>query len=226
MHRALVAFCKEHRRDIKAIVSIGDMMDFPSISRWQRIGWEHQPKVAEEIEGAQDRLHEVEGAAGRVPKVWCLGNHDARFETRLANRDPEFAKVHGVHLKDHFPLWAPCWAAWINNGELVAKHRFKSGKYAPYNDALYSGKNMAVGDKHSAKVMPITDLDGTRWGTDVGCIADVWGEQFVNYTEDNPKDWRSAFGVFTFKDGRMMQPELVMPWDEDRVQFRGSVFTP
>jgi Calcineurin-like phosphoesterase len=224
LHRALVSFIKEYRP--KAIICIGDVLDAPTISRWQRIGWENQPQLKDEIEICQERLHEIERAAGRRPRIWALGNHDARFETRLANIAPEYAKIHGVHLRDHFPLWEPCWGAWINDGELVAKHDFKSGIYAPRNNTLNAGRSIATGHLHSAKVMPVSDWNGTRYGVDVGCIADTDGKQFVDYTRDNPKDWRSGFGYFTFKDGRLLEPELVTKWDDNHAQFRGTVFTP
>lgn len=224
MHAAVVFLCKELKP--KAVITIGDILDAPSISRFTPIGWEQRPKLSDEIETAQDRLHEIKKAAGRVPTMWALGNHDARFETRLATLAPEYAKIHGVHLKDHFPLWEPGWACWVNNGELVAKHRHTRGMYGPYNSTIKSGKSMAVGDQHSARVMPFSDYDGTRYGVDVGCIAEPYGKQFVDYTEDNSKDWRSAFGVFTFRDGKLLMPELVTKWGEKQVQFRGDVFTP
>ena len=223
MHQALLEFCREYKKELAAIIHIGDVIDAGTISRHQRIGWEKLPELHEEIEAAKDRLHEIEKAVGRKRKIWCLGNHDGRFEARIANIAPEYAKVHGVHLHDHFPLWETAWSCWINMGELVAKHRFKSGLYAPRNNTLYAGKSMATGHLHSAKVMPITDYNGTRWGIDVGCIADPNGQQFVNYTEDNPKDWREAFGYFTFNKSRLMQPELVLKWDKHKVQFRGKI---
>lgn len=225
MHRALVMFCKEFKTSLGAVIHIGDVLDFPKISRFQPIGWESQPDVADELATGKERLDEIETASRGAELIWCLGNHDARFSTRLATVAPQYARVHGVHLTDHFPKWQPCWSSWINKGELVAKHRFSGGKHAPYNDTVKSGVSTAVGHNHSAKVDPHTDYNGTRWGTDVGCIADTDAKQFVDYTEDNPKDWRSAFGVFTFRDGHLLMPELVTrcEWKPDHVQFRGQL---
>lgn len=223
MHRAFVAFCKEFKP--KAVVHVGDVLDAPTISRYTPIGWESRPLLADEVETAKERLWEIEEATFRIPKVWTLGNHDARFETRLAHVAPEYAKIHGVHLRDHFPQWVPCWSCWIND-DLVIKHRFKSGHYAPFQATLWAGKSLVTGHLHSAKVMPLTDYNGTRYGVDVGCIAETDHKAFVDYTEDNPKNWRSAFGVFTFKDGKLLLPELVLKWDANRIQFRGAVFAP
>ena len=119
MHRALITFCRELRP--KALVLNGDVIDAPSVSRHAPIGWEARPKLVDEIEAAQDRLHEILSALPQgTERVWNLGNHDARFETRLATVAPEYAKLKGVHLHDHFSLWRTAWAAWINEArELI-----------------------------------------------------------------------------------------------------------
>lgn len=145
-----------------------------------------------------------------------------RFETRLATQAPEFAKVHGVHLKDHFDLWRPAWSCWIND-DVVVKHRYKGGIHATHNNTVTAGKHIVTGHLHSAKVTPWTDLNGTRYGVDTGCMADIYAPQFTDYLEDGPRNWRSAFALLTFRGGRLMQPELVLAWDENHVEFRGEV---
>lgn len=223
MHKAFVFLCKELKP--KLVILNGDVMDFPSISRHAPIGWEHRPKVIDEIEWAQEKTHEIVQACERARKIWTLGNHDARYESRLATLAPEYARVHGVHLKDSFPLWEPGWSVWINS-HIVVKHRFRGGIHAVHNNILWAGKSMITGHLHSAKVIPFTDYNGTRWGVDTGCLADPEAQAFADYTEDNPKNWRSAFVVLTFKEGKLLQPELVLKWDAERVEFRGRIFTP
>jgi hypothetical protein len=220
MHQALVQFCKELKP--RAIIFNGDVLDAPTISRHLPIGWEERPQLADEVENAKDRLHEVVQAVGSARKIWNLGNHDARFETRLAHVAPEYARLNGVHLHDHFPLWETAWATWIND-DVVVKHRFKSGVHATHNGALWAGKTLITGHLHSAKVTPLTDYNGTRYGVDAGCIADVHHKAFVDYTEDNPKNWRTGFCILSFKEGKLMQPELVLAWDDYSIQFRGSI---
>ncbi len=220
MHRALVAFCKEYRP--KLVILNGDVIDACSISRYPPIGWDKLPTVQEEIEAAQERTGEIEAAAKNARKIWPLGNHDARFETRLATVAPQFAKVAGTHLRDHFPLWEPCWSVFVND-DLVVKHRFKGGIHATRNNTLNSGRSTITGHLHSAKVAPLTDYNGTRWGVDTGCIADPAHKAFVDYTEDSPKDWRDGFAALTFRGGRLLPPELVHRWDDDHVVFRGAV---
>ena len=219
MHRAFVHFCKELKPSL--VVLNGDVMDFGGISRHPPIGWTRQPEVHEEIEAAQGRVGEIEKASFKARKVWCLGNHDGRFETYLATRVPEYAKVRGTSLKDHFSLWEPCWGVWVN--DVVIKHRFKGGKYAPDNNTLYAGKTIITGHLHAAQISPLSDYNGTRWGVDTGCIADPNHRAFLDYTEDNPKNWRDAFCILTFRNSQLMCPELVTRWSDKEVQFRGTV---
>lgn len=220
MHRAFVKFCKDLKP--KIVILNGDVIDACSISRHPPIGWTKLPTVQEEMEAAQERTGEIEAAASKARKLWPLGNHDGRFETRLATVAPEFAKVAGTSLADHFPLWEPCWSVFIND-DVVVKHRYKGGVYAPRNNTLNSGRTTVTGHLHSAKVLPFTDYNGTRWGVDTGCMADPDHRAFVDYTEDNAKDWRDGFLVMTFLGGKLLPPELVHRWDEDHVVFRGEV---
>lgn len=179
--------------------------------------------MIDEVEACQTRLGEIDDALpAKADRVWTLGNHDARFETRLATVAPEYALVKGVHLRDHFPRWESAWSCWINDS-VVVKHRFKNGMHAPHNNALWSGRTLITGHLHSAKVQPITDYNGTRWGVDTGCVAEPDGPQFVDYTEDNSTGWRSGFAVLTFVDGELLMPELVLRWDANSVQFRGEL---
>lgn len=212
--------------DLKPRILIlnGDVLDFPKISRHPPIGWESTPGVAEEIAAAQGVLQLIEEAVPRNCKlVWTLGNHDGRFETRIATLAPELAEIHGVHLHDHFnPRWGCCWSTFINQN-VVVKHRFKNGIHAPHNNAVNSGTSIITGHLHSQRVSPWTDYSGTRYGVDTGCLADPMAEAFVHYSEDSPKNWRSGFAVLTFVAGELLPPELVTVWDRDTIVFRGQL---
>ena len=218
-HRALLQLSAK----LKPIVVVcnGDAIDGSAISRHPPIGWESCPSVKEELEICQERLGEI-ASTGDFQKIWLLGNHDARFETRLAQVAPEFRDVHGIHLKDHFPDWECGWSLFINNS-VVIKHRFKGGTHAPFNNTLHSGLTTITGHLHSAKVTPFTDYRGTRYGADTGCLADTYHDSFQGYCEDNPRNWRAGFCVLTFKDGQLLMPELVLVWDQNHVQFRGEL---
>jgi hypothetical protein len=218
--RALLQFARELKPD--AIVNNGDAFDGASISRFPRIGWDSKPSVIEELHACRDRLMEIQSASGHARLFWPLGNHDARFETRLAANAPQYEGVHGFHLKDHFPAWVPCWSLWIN-GDVVIKHRLRGGVHAVRNNTLNAGKTTVTGHLHQLKVTPLDDYSGTRWGVDTGTLADPRGPQFVDYLEDSFVDWRSGFVVLTFWKGRLLWPEIVSVIDETHVDFRGHV---
>lgn len=223
-HRAFVKFCKMLAPS--AVIMNGDVFDGASISRYPPIGWEGRPTVSQELEACSERLHEIEMAAPkRARLLWPLGNHDSRFESRIATMVPEMAKIKGVHLKDHFGTrWEPCWACWINDGDVVVKHRFKNGIHATHNAVMWAGKTIVTGHLHSLKVTPFSDYrDRPRWGVDCGTLAEPNGPQFVHYSEDNPKNHRSGFVVLTFKDGELLWPEIVHVFDEKRVEWRGEL---
>jgi predicted phosphodiesterase len=222
--RALLMFIKAYKPEV--IVCNGDAFDGASISRHPRIGWDSKPSVIDELKAVQDHLGSIEEASTfKSNLIWTLGNHDARFENFLAAQAPQYEGVQGFTLKDHFPLWQPCWSYWINN-DVVVKHRWKGGRYAGSNNTTFAGTSIVTGHTHQLKVEPFTDYRGTRYGIQTGCLANPMGDQFSDYTEDNPKDWRSGFAVLTFHDGKLLPPELVQVWDEEEgeVTFRGKIY--
>jgi hypothetical protein len=220
-HRALVKFIKELRPHV--VILNGDVFDGASISRWERIGWDSRPTVKQELDVCNERLVEIEDAAKGAERYWPLGNHDARFETFLAKHAPQFEGIEFFSLKDRYPKWKPCWSLFLN--DTVIKHRFKGGIHATHNNTMWAGKSIVTGHLHSMKVTPFSDYNGTRYGIDTGTLADPNGEQFVDYTEDNPKNWRSGFAVLTYHNKRLLWPEFVHVIGNTEVEFRGKVYT-
>lgn len=206
----------------KAIINNGDAFDGASISRHPRIGWDSKPSVIQELKACEASLGEIEDIAKGAKLVWALGNHDARFENRLANTVPEYMHVGGFKLSDHFPAWIPCWSCWPTE-KVVIKHRLKSGIHATHNNTVNAGISTVTGHLHSLKVTPFSDYCGVRFGVDTGTLAEINGAQFTDYLEDNPVNWRSGFAVLTFHNGRLLWPELVHTLDEGLIEFRGQV---
>ena len=219
-HRAFVKFAKKLKPSI--LVANGDVLDACTISAHPPIGWNRLPTVKEELDVCQERLREIVKATPKSQFFWPLGNHDARFERKLAQVAPEFKDVHGISLADHFPDWVGCWSLHINNN-VVIKHRYKGGVHAPYNATVNAGVSIITGHLHSQKVIPYTDYTGTRYGVDTGCIADIYADAFQDYLEDNPRNWRAGFCVLTFHNGCLLPPELVTVMDETHVYFRGEL---
>jgi len=209
-----------------AVIANGDIFDGAGISRHPRIGWAKAPSVMEELKACTISMGYIEEAAKEarynVKLIWPLGNHDARFETFLAANAPQYEHVKGFTLRDHFPLWEPCWAVWMNE-DTVVKHRFKGGIHATHNNTVWSGKNIVTGHLHSLKCTPFSDYNGVRYGIDTGTLAEPYGPQFEDYTEHGPLNWRSGFAVLTFVNGKLILPELVTTHGPDSIEFRGRV---
>lgn len=220
-HRSLVLMCKELQP--KVVCLNGDAVDGAGISRHPPLGWEHKPTLQEELDAVLERTDEIETAAKRAKLLWNIGNHDARFDMRLAQQNHEFAKVKGFCLKEHFPKWHMAMSAWVND-LVVIKHRFKGGIHATHNNTLWAGKTIVTGHLHSLKVTPFSDYNGNRFGIDTGTLADIYGPQFL-YTEDNPVNWRSGFVVLTFHKGKLLWPEIAHVLDETHFEFRGKVIS-
>lgn len=203
-HKALVKLCKEIKP--KLVIANGDVFDGAGISRHPPHGWETRPTVLQELHAAQDRLAEIEAAAGKAKLYRTRGNHDLRFERHLAVSVPEFRNVAGFRLTDHLPAWQESWSVFVN-GDTVVKHRYHNGVHAAYNNAVKAGLSIITGHLHSLKVTPWTDYNGTRYGVDTGTLADPNGPQF-EYSEDNPANHRSGFAVLKFWKGKLLPPEL------------------
>lgn len=220
-YRALLTMIKELKPQL--IVANGDIFDGAQCSRHGSIGFlENKPSIIQELHACQEMMDGIVAAAPKSCKfTWPLGNHDARFETYLAANAPQYQFVQGFHLKDHFPEWIPCWSTWIN-GEVVVKHRWKGGIHATHNNTVQSGVSIVTGHLHSLKVTPWTDYNGTRYGVDTGTLSYTEGQQFIHYTEDNPKNWRSGFVVLSFWNGKLLPPEVVTVLDDGLVSFRGA----
>ena len=221
MQRAFISFAAKLRP--VAVIANGDVFDGATVSRWPSIGWEHKPTVKQELEAVGDFLGDVVKASGKAKRLWLLGNHDARFESRIAANAPEFAGVKGVHLRDHFDQWIPAWRCDIND-DVVVKHRGVGGEHADWNNVVKSGKTFITGHDHRAGVVPYHDYTGVRWGVRCGYMAESpQASQFVNYLEASAPNWHPAFVVLTFHKGRLLWPELVNRHEDGIVQFRGEL---
>ena len=205
------------------IVLNGDVFDGAGVSRWPKSSFGHKiPSVKEELDAVHKYLTEIEHVAKGAKRWWTIGNHDMRFESKLANLVPEFEGVPGFSLQEQFPLW-PMSMSMMVNDNIMIKHRFRNGLHATYNNTLVSGKNIVTGHLHRLQATVFTDYDGSRWGIDTGTLGDTDGPQMA-YGEDNPANHCSGFAVLTIVDGKLIHPEFCAV-QSDRAFFRGRDVT-
>lgn len=199
-------------KDLKPAMVImnGDSFDGARISRHLPGGWADLPDVADELDAVRERHAEIESAApAGCPLVWPAGNHDSRFGARLAQGAPEYIRVKGFDIADHFPAWQFCWSIWLNDNTVV-KHRYHQGVHAGYQNTLKSGKNIVTGHTHAMGSTMWADFNGIRWGVQTGTLSEMGPEtdKFA-YAEDNPANHSQGFAVLTFApNGMLLEPEF------------------
>jgi hypothetical protein len=222
---ALLALIEEFKPPL--VINNGDAFDGARCSSHPPTGWANMPSVAEELATCQDRLGEIVATARRANPdaimAWDMGNHDSRFSTRLASVSPEYVKVRGTDLKDHFPDWNFAWSSEIN-GHVMIKHRWHGGMHAAFNNTMKSGWSMVTSHLHRLCITPFADYDGRRWGVDTGTLAE-FGPEFDKFTygEDNPFNWCEGLAVLSFDEyGCLLPPELVEVLG-GKAYFRGQV---
>ena len=221
-NRALLKLLPELRPAV--VVCNGDAFDGAGISRWPKMFGSTPPTPAAELRAVDERMDEIADAARGAKRIWTLGNHDIRLHSYIQSAAPALADMDAMDLRRLFPRWDFAWSLWVNNNTII-KHQFKGGMYAPANNVKNSlGNSFVTGHLHSLKVMPLSSYSDKPniYGVDSGMLADPEWEVF-NYREDSPADWRSGFVVMTWRDGRLLWPEVVSVLSEGRVEVRGEV---
>jgi hypothetical protein len=225
-HQALCLLAKRLRP--KMIIANGDVFDGATVSRHDVLGWQQLPRVIDELDAAKTRLGELERAAPNAQRFMTVGNHDSRFDRRLATEVGEFENVPGMRLEDHLQAWPMSYSVLLNQDidPVFVLHNIRGGMYAPRNNAIAAGCTVITGHLHSQKALPVTTLLHDWEGIDHGCLADRDHAAF-SYRMDRPADWRSGFVVMTFdKEGRHYPAEFCRVQilkDRSRAVFRGEV---
>lgn len=203
------------------VVMNGDISDFAQISRHDRMGWQTRWKIKDEIDAIQLRMSEIEAAHPGATRVMTKGNHDERFDSRLAQRVPEYEGLPGLLLEGHLPAWKHSMSLLLNERVMI-KHAWHSGVHGAWNNVLKAGISMFTGHTHRLTVREYSDYNGVRYGVETGMLADPDDEQF-DYALDGPKNWQPGFMVCTFRGGVMLPPERCEVVKGVGAVFRGCV---
>jgi predicted MPP superfamily phosphohydrolase len=209
---ALLILCQRLKPSL--IVCAGDIFDGATVSRHPPSGWHNPPSVEQELTYCQEMMAEVEEVCQGIPRVWTLGNHDERFAKRLARVAPEYVRVHGMAIEDHFPAWQFGYSLMINDGEpgrqIMFKHMFRGGVHSAYTNLMNAGITIVTGHEHRGDIRTRKDYNPRRWGVVLPCISQ-FGPQYekFGYSQDAPFDWTEGFGVLTVdKELGLLPPEL------------------
>jgi hypothetical protein len=218
-HRGLCYVAQKIKPSV--IVLNGDVSDLPGASSHRPIAWKKEPKVEDELVEVETRIGEIKDSAPGADRYINWGNHDIRFDNRLAEQCDWLRGVSGSSLVHHFPEWKFQNAIRVNEVELEIKHRNKSGQYAPANNVKDAGFSYCSGHDHNFNSFRWANLRGTFWGIDTGMGAEPWGPQF-EYRENNTANWASGFAVLTFIKGKLQPPEMVPVIEPGVIWFRGE----
>lgn len=226
--KALIEVTADLAKHVKMLGANGDWLDGASTNRHDPFGWSERPTAKEELQCVTDALHRWRMAAkparSGIQSIYTVGNHELNFERKLAVQAKDYKGLPGLRLADHFPEWELAWSCkinWRSDTPVMMKHRHAGGIHAGYNNTLKAGTTTVTGHTHSLEVKPWGDYRGRRWGVQSGCLADPEGPQF-EYAENAPSPHCAGFAVLTFKDGRLLPPELCEVI-EGRAMFRGQV---
>jgi len=225
-HLAFVELAKQLRPDV--IVLNGDLLDGASISRHAPNGWEERPTVEQELNAVRQRLEEIEKASPSSKRYWVMGNHDSRFDMKLADALPQYKGVPGFSLREQFPAWIFSTSLWVEGAErpIMIRHKpIGAGITGGHRTTLMSGTHTVSGHTHHQEAKPFSDYTGTRLGIQLGTMAEPHQPTF-DYAEDAPKNWSSGFAVLSIKNNFLLQPEFVRVHSRHEVgeyEWRGEI---
>lgn len=212
----------------KMVVINGDLFDGSSLSRFPSSNWNTKPTIRQELDACVRFTTAVESVAGNAKLMFVPGNHDERFNRKLASEVSEFAGISGFNLFDYFPRWEVCYRLTVNpegNGATDIVHNWAGGIHAAYNNVLRSGVSYVTGHTHRNLVRPWSDRTGTRWGVESGTLAGA-DHPSAYYVGGRPTDWHPGFVVLTYHDGMLLRPEQVDVVGGTHVSYRGVVAEP
>lgn len=136
------------------LLSVGDLLDLEAPSRHDPLMWGGlKASVQDGVYAAQRHLADLREAAPLAAQWWVRGNHDDRFDKKLAKVAPEFEGVTGTALQDHFAGWRMTYRLRIND-DVVATHRQRGGVHAGWNNLADNGCTTVSGDTHVLEVKP------------------------------------------------------------------------
>jgi predicted phosphodiesterase len=221
-HQAFVQAVKHLKPTI--VILNGDVADFAQISRHDPMGWQRRYSVKEEVEAIQERTDELVTACPGAKRILTRGNHDDRFNKRLAMHAPEYRGLPGMTLEEQLPDWTHTTSVMLNDSIMI-KHSWHSGMHGAWNNVLKAGVTIITGHTHRLTVREFTDYRGTRYGIETGMLADPDEEQF-EYALDGPKNWQPGFVVLTIRNGVLLSPEKCEVVPGVGACFRGQVIIP
>lgn len=205
------------------IVQVGDLIDFPQVSRWTKgtVG-EYTETLQEHIDQVRDEFFSpMRRVAPKATFLWKAGNHDQRIYDYVKKYGYPLKSLRALSMENLFEL-EKFDVEYVRDIRIISTHTkllhgHENGGYAP-NISAWKNKyrlkhgsqfNYVFGHTHT----PGLDSwafgeNGTvknRWIMNAGSIMDP---HHATYLADGSPDWTMSFG-FLRDDGKATYPDMI-----------------
>lgn len=218
--KALVNFVGDYQPD--EVVHIGDLMDFPQPSRWNKgTAGEFEGSVFADCEQAKRRLLEPLREVYDGPIGVHEGNHDERARVYLSKYAPALAESgafnietlldfdgFGIDLLPEFHKVAPGWIT--THGHRGGIRLSQIAGNTALNAAKKFGTSVIMGHTHRLGLNSHTTGYGGSiakqvFGMEVGNLMNM---KLASYLKGGTGNWQQGFGLLTV-DGSSVKPEII-----------------
>lgn len=214
------------------ICLIGDVMDFPEVSRWTKAkSGEYEPTLQASLDKGHAVLESIRSAAPKADIHFKMGNHDERLEKYIADYSPAVRDLRsndlgfqlglselGIQLQRSPFVLAPGVLAVHGHEQAYSS---VPGRYEMERVKQY-GMSVVAGHTHTPSLLTYATGYGLKqkhyWGMNVGHGMDV---KKVGYTRDGYVKWMQAFGIIETDSRGVSHPRLITA-PAGRVYFAGQ----
>lgn len=208
----VAAFIKAFKPD--TVVSVGDEMDFQTISRWAHgTPLEYERTIGRDRDATVQVLEDL-----RIQHV-IRSNHTDRLFNTVMMRAPgllalpelelsKFLRFHDLGITYHQKPYelAPGWLLMHGDEGSISQN----GGQTALNLARKTGMSVVCGHTHRMGLMHLSEAyygkqTRTIWGMEVGNMMDA---KQASYLKGGINNWHQGIGIL-WVDGRNVKPELV-----------------
>jgi len=192
------------KADVDHVVLLGDILDFFSISRWEKDPRKRDFK--REVEAGRQFFRAIRSAFPSAAITWKIGNHEERWESFLFQRAPElvgvdFLDLASIYETGEIAILDRMQHPRVDHINLIHGHEFGKSVFSPVNPArglfLRSKATALCGHSHQTSVHVETNMNRTVTGCwSLGCLCDL-RPRYAPYNK-----WNHGFAVIT-RDGEL-----------------------
>lgn len=218
--KAVVQYIVDTQPD--EVVHIGDLMDYPTPSRWTKgTAEEFSQRIKPDSEQAKKRLLAPLRQGYDGPIGVHEGNHDSRPREYLSRYAPALAEYaddfrfenlldfdgFGVTVLPEFYKVAPGWIS--THGHRGGVRLSQKSADTAYNAMMRFNTSVIIGHTHRQGLKPHTlGYGGNQkvlWSMEVGNLMNM---KLAQYLKGATANWQSGFAVLTV-EGNHVKPEIV-----------------